>query len=165
MSRIGAARRSHARMSGDTGRSRVGEGCAEHAFEALKSRPSLGVGSVASSAPAVAAPAELAAENFRLQVSDYNPVIADLDAVLSKASVATVVDSADRKGASCSPHPNAVAAYCWQSGDESTTSGIHRASPPARMPAQTGNTRAKPSCSSAGITAAAATTKASESPS
>ena len=54
-------------------------------------------------------------------MSDYNPVIADLDAVLSKASVATVVDSANRKGASCSPHPNAVAAFCWQSGDESTT--------------------------------------------
>ncbi|HEX2462399.1 MAG TPA: hypothetical protein VHJ58_19805 [Vicinamibacterales bacterium] len=121
MSSIRAARRSYARMSGDTGRSRVGEGCAQRAFEALKSRPSLGVGSVASSAPAVAAPAELAAENFRLQVSDYNPVIADLDAVLSKASVAAVVDSANRKGASCSPHPNAVAAFCWQSGDESTT--------------------------------------------
>jgi hypothetical protein len=121
MSSIRAAKRSHARVSGDTGRSRVGEGCAQRPFEALKSRPSLGVGLVASSAPAVAAPAELAAENFRLQVSDYNPVIADLDAVLSKASVAAVVDSANRKGASCSPHPNAVAAFCWQSGDESTT--------------------------------------------
>jgi hypothetical protein len=101
MSSIRAARQSHARVSADTGRSRVGEGRVQHAFEA--------------------APAELAAENFRLQVSDYNPVIADLDALLSKASVATVVDSANREGASCTPHSNAVAAFCWQRGDESTT--------------------------------------------
>ena len=118
MSSVRAARRSHAGVSGDTGHPRVGEGCAQHVFEALKSRRSLGVGLVASSAPALASPAELAAENFGLQVSGYNPVIADLDAVLSKASVATIVDSANRKGASCSPHPNAVAALCWQSGDE-----------------------------------------------
>ena len=54
-------------------------------------------------------------------MSDYNPVIADLDIVLSEASVATVLDSANRQAASCSPHPNAVAAFCWQSGDEFTT--------------------------------------------
>jgi hypothetical protein len=76
---------------------------------------------VAASAPAVAAPAELAAENFQLQVSDYNPVIADLDVVLSNVSVATVVDSANRKATSCNPHPNAVASFCWQSGDDSNT--------------------------------------------
>jgi 5-methylphenazine-1-carboxylate 1-monooxygenase len=89
--------------------------------EVLNNRPSLGVGMVASSAPAVAAPQPLAAENFRLQASDYNPVIADLDAVLPEASVAAVVESANRTGASCSPHPNAVAAFCWESGDNSTT--------------------------------------------
>jgi hypothetical protein len=89
--------------------------------EVLNNRPSLGVRLVASRAPAVAPPRPLAAEHFRLQVRDYNPVIADLDAVLSKASVATVVESANRTGASCSPHPNAVAAFCWQSGDDSTT--------------------------------------------
>jgi hypothetical protein len=74
-----------------------------------------------SSAPAVAAPLQLVAENFRLQATDYNPVIADLDAILPKASVAAVVDSANRTGAWCSPHPNAVAAFCWQRGDNSTT--------------------------------------------
>jgi hypothetical protein len=79
------------------------------------------IGAVASSAPAVAEPAELVAENFRLQASNYNPVIADLDAALPRASVAAVVDSANRTGASCSPHPKAVAAFCWESGDNATT--------------------------------------------
>jgi hypothetical protein len=48
-------------------------------------------------------------------------VIDDLDAILPKASVTTVVDSANRTGMSCRPHPNAVAAFCWRSGDASTT--------------------------------------------
>jgi 2-polyprenyl-6-methoxyphenol hydroxylase-like FAD-dependent oxidoreductase len=89
--------------------------------EVLNNRPSLGVGVVASSAPAVAGPQPLAAENFRLQASGYNPVITDLDAVLPKVSVAAVVESANRTGAACRPHPNAVAAFCWESGDHATT--------------------------------------------
>jgi hypothetical protein len=68
----------------------------------------------------IAAPQQLVAENFRLQASDYNPVIADLDAVLPRASVAAVVESANRTGAACSPHPHAVAAFCWESGDNAT---------------------------------------------
>jgi 5-methylphenazine-1-carboxylate 1-monooxygenase len=87
----------------------------------LNNRPSLGIGLVDSSAPALAGPLPLKAENFRLRVSDYNPVIGDLDSILPKASVAAVVNSANRTGVSCSPHPNAVAAFCWQSGDNSTT--------------------------------------------
>jgi hypothetical protein len=53
--------------------------------------------------------------------SDYNPVIADFDGVLPTTSVKEVVDSANRTGSSCSPHPNAVAAFCWESGDNTTT--------------------------------------------
>jgi hypothetical protein len=68
-----------------------------------------------------AAPLPLTAENFRLRMGNYNPVIAELDAILPKASVAAVVGSANRTGVSCSPYPNAVAAFCWQSGDDSTT--------------------------------------------
>ena len=48
-------------------------------------------------------------------------MITDLDAALPRASVAAVVDSANRTGASCSPHPKAVAAFCWESGDNATT--------------------------------------------
>jgi hypothetical protein len=44
-------------------------------------------------APAVAAPLQLIAVNFRLQTSHYNPVGGDADAVLPKASVAAVVDA------------------------------------------------------------------------
>jgi len=75
---------------------------------------------VAPSARNAAVPPQLRAENFRLKVSDENPVIADLDAVLPNASVAAVVNSANRQAASCSPHPNAVAAFCWERGDDST---------------------------------------------
>jgi hypothetical protein len=53
----------------------------------------------------IAAPRPLAAENFRLQASDYTPVIAGLDAVLPKASVAVVVNSANRTGASLPSAP------------------------------------------------------------
>jgi hypothetical protein len=87
----------------------------------VKSEEPVVAGLVGSSAPVVAAPTALAAENFRLQASDYNPVMADLDGVLSTALVWDVVDSANRTGASCSPHPNAVAAFCWESGDNTTT--------------------------------------------
>lgn len=68
-----------------------------------------------------AAPKQLAAENFRLRASAYNPVIAELDTVLPKVSVDAVVQSANRKGGSCKPHPKAVAAFCWQRGDAVTT--------------------------------------------
>jgi hypothetical protein len=74
----------------------------------------------ASRAADSAAPPQLKAENFRLKASGYNSVITDLDAVLPNASVAAVVDSANRKAASCTPHPNAVAAFCWEPGDDST---------------------------------------------
>jgi hypothetical protein len=74
-----------------------------------------------SSAAAVAAPVQLRAANFHLKMSEHNPVIADLDALLPKASVSAVVDSANRRGRSCRPHPNAVASFCWQRGDDSTT--------------------------------------------
>jgi 2-polyprenyl-6-methoxyphenol hydroxylase-like FAD-dependent oxidoreductase len=43
------------------------------------------------------------------------PVIADLDAVLPKASVATVVAAQTAKA------PRAVTAFCWESGGDSTT--------------------------------------------
>jgi hypothetical protein len=66
------------------------------------------------------APQRLVAENFRLKATDYNPVIAELDAVLARASVAAVLGSANRKGRACRPHPKAVAAFCWQRGDGST---------------------------------------------
>lgn len=75
---------------------------------------------VVSSVRDAAAPAQLRAENFRLKVSEYNSVITDLDAVLPNASVAAVVNSANRNAASCSPHPNAVAAFCWERGDNSS---------------------------------------------
>jgi hypothetical protein len=78
-------------------------------------------GRIASRAPVVAAPIPLAAENFRLQTTDYNPVIADLDGVLPTTLVKDVVDSANRTGSSCNPHSNAVAAFCWESGDNTTT--------------------------------------------
>jgi hypothetical protein len=87
----------------------------------VKSEEPVVAGRVASRAPAVAAPIALAAENFRLQASDYNPVIAALDGVLPTAAVKDVVDSANRAGSSCRPHPNAVAAFCWQSGDNTAT--------------------------------------------
>jgi hypothetical protein len=35
--------------------------------------------------------------------------------------MAAVVDSANRTGAACSPHPHAGAAFCWQSGDNAST--------------------------------------------
>jgi hypothetical protein len=78
-------------------------------------------GVTASTEAAVAAPAQLKAENFRLQASGYNTVISELDHLLPKASVADVVDSANRTGAWCTPHPNSVAAFCWEDGDNATT--------------------------------------------
>lgn len=86
----------------------------------VKSEEQREVRVVASSAP-TAAPTSLTAENFRLQRSDYNPVITALDSILPTATVGDVVDSANRMGFLCSPHPNAVAAFCWQSGDNTTT--------------------------------------------
>jgi hypothetical protein len=121
----------------------------------VKSEEPVVAGRVASRAPAVAAPIALATENFRLQASDYNPVIVDLDGILPTAAVKDVVDSANRAGSSCSPHR-----MRWppSAGRAATPPliGIRRASPPPRMPALTGNTRARPSSSQAGIVAAAA---------
>jgi hypothetical protein len=66
------------------------------------------------------APKPLAAENFRLRATGHNPVMAELDAVLPRASIAAVVESANRKGGACRPHPRAVAGFCWQRDDAST---------------------------------------------
>lgn len=73
-----------------------------------------------SSKPAFAAPVKLTAENFRVRTNGYNTLIDELDGILPKAPVANVVDSANRTGDECAPHPNAVAAFCWDSGDGST---------------------------------------------
>jgi hypothetical protein len=91
-------------------------------FESINNDPrEAGIGARFPVSVAARAPKKLTAENFRLWASASNGVIADLDAVLPKVSVAAVVASANRKARSCRPHPKAVAAFCWQQDDGSTT--------------------------------------------
>lgn len=71
--------------------------------------------------PAQAAPAKLTASDFRLKESADNPVIAQLDGLLTTVSVPAVLDSANRTTTSCDPGAtNQVAAFCWNSGDNDT---------------------------------------------
>ncbi|MBK1788355.1 hypothetical protein [Prauserella cavernicola] len=79
------------------------------------------VGAPAPSASA--APTALAANDFRLSEGEYNPVIAQLDDELPVASVPAVLDSANRAATTSGCDPAAtgqLAAFCWQSGDNST---------------------------------------------
>jgi hypothetical protein len=75
---------------------------------------------------ASATPTGLNAANFRLQKGAYNATIGALDAALPKASLAQVVESADRSTKPCGVHaPATVASFCWQStagaDDQNTT--------------------------------------------
>lgn len=79
-------------------------------------------GVVVGAGPAVAAPGKLVAGNFRLARGGVSPVIAQLDKVLTRVSVASVVGSANRSGAACPAHaPARAASFCWESGDNTTT--------------------------------------------
>ncbi|MEU3274136.1 hypothetical protein ABZ639_25130 [Saccharomonospora sp. NPDC006951] len=77
-------------------------------------------------APASAAPAgptPITAADFRLREGPYNPVISALDGILPTTSVPAVLDSANRGATTsgCDPSAdNQVAAFCWQSGDNTT---------------------------------------------
>lgn len=70
----------------------------------------------------LAAPTRLTAANFRLQPTSYSPIIAQLDAVLPRVSVSTVVGDGNRAATSCSANAaNRLASFCWNSGDNNVT--------------------------------------------
>lgn len=63
----------------------------------------------------------LPAADYRLKVSRYNAVIRKLDAVMKPRSFSSVLGSANRTGRACAPHATSrLAAFCWQSGDNTT---------------------------------------------
>lgn len=73
---------------------------------------------IATGTPASAA----AASDFQLHRTAYSPLIASLDALLPKATVADVLDSANRVGSRCYPAMNnLVIAFCWNSDDANTS--------------------------------------------
>jgi hypothetical protein len=68
-----------------------------------------------------AAPTKLTASDFRLKENGYNAVIGKLDGLLKVTSVPAVLDSANRSASACDPGAtNQLAAFCWQSGDNTT---------------------------------------------
>ena len=75
-----------------------------------------------TTAATTAAAATLTAANFRLKASSYSSVIGQLDAALPNVSVPTVVADGNRTASTCSPAAaNRVAAFCWQSGDNTVS--------------------------------------------
>ncbi|MBO4209098.1 hypothetical protein GSF22_24320 [Micromonospora echinofusca] len=65
-----------------------------------------------------AAATKLTAANFRLRATSYSSLIDDLDAALPNVSVPTVVADGNRAATPCAPAAaNRVAAFCWNSGD------------------------------------------------
>lgn len=75
-----------------------------------------------ATAPAASAATALTAANFRLHESAYSPLIDDLDAALPNVSVPTVVADGNRVATSCAPSAaNRLAAFCWNSGDNTVT--------------------------------------------
>ncbi|HEY6740027.1 MAG TPA: hypothetical protein VI076_14380 [Actinopolymorphaceae bacterium] len=71
--------------------------------------------------PPVAANTTLAPADLRLQKTADSPLLDDLDAALPNVSVPTVVADGNRVATSCSPPAtHRVAAFCWNSGDNST---------------------------------------------
>jgi hypothetical protein len=76
----------------------------------------------AAQALATTAATALTPANFRLKASSYSSLIGDLDAKLPIATVANVVDDANRTATSCTASAsNLLASFCWNSGDESVT--------------------------------------------
>lgn len=80
-------------------------------------------GATAVAPSARADPTAITASDFRLSEGPYNPAISALDALLPRESVPAVLDSANRSASTsgCDPGAdNQLAAFCWQSGDNST---------------------------------------------